>query len=260
MRVEGITNNNYSKISSKGNFTTAAIISAMMASHAPQAQELKADTFEYSPKTEYVQAPADLDSTYVVKDTVKGNKERGNEFNNWVSAILSAADDNGKLDTAKLNGTPADFALNENETFLELANSIVASYDNDGDGEINFDEYIHKTVVDVINPVDTGKANYQKYLYHRNLDNVFFGFDINDKFSKKYKNKNTYTDAEIAANLYAMSRVDYDNRKATMKISGQELLDELNHVIKNGYTDTGFGYFQKESYEYFFNSQSKEQE
>lgn len=260
MRVESIINNNFSKVSNKGNFTKAALISAMMAAPAAHAQEAKVDTFEYSPKTEYVQElrTSEPDSVFQIKDTIVDKKARGEEFNNWFAAILSAAKDNGKIDKDKLNGVPIDFELNENETFLDLANSIVASYDKDGDGEINFKEYTLKTVVDIINPMDKSKDNYQKYRLHRNLDNVFFGFDINDKFSKKLKNENTYTPAEVAANLYPAFRVDYENKKAVMKINGQELLDELNYVIDEGTTDQNYGYFQYESYEYF-NNKSKEQ-
>ena len=62
----------------------AALLSAMLMvpNTASQMPTLEKDTFERSPKTEYVTEPNNyVDSVYVLNSEPVGNKERGEKFN-----------------------------------------------------------------------------------------------------------------------------------------------------------------------------------
>lgn len=253
MRIQNIVNNSYSKIGYTGNLTKAAIISAMMTTPAAHAEELKADTFEIVPKTEYVQdfKTYSHDSTYFAKDSVVDKKARGNEFNNWFLGILSATDENGNIDMDKLNATPLNFALKDDESYLDLAESIVASFDKNNNGEVSFYEFETKSKQDIAKSDSTMADGCQKSMYSNNLDNVFFAFDINDNFNKKFKGENTYTKEEVASNLYGLSSIKYTNRGANMVISGQKLAEEMASVLLRGYPNSDYNHARKEVYPYF---------
>ena len=257
MRVENITNNNYSKTGYRSNFATAALISAMMTTPSANAKELKADTFEITPKTEYVQQYKDYsaESTYQIPDSL-AKRARGEEFNNWFMNILSATDDDGRIDREKLNGTPVNFALKDGESLSDLARAVISTFDRNNDGEISYGEYERKSLANIDSSNKNMPENYKKTIYRKNLDNVFFGFDINDRFYKKFKGENTYDKGEVAASLYAVSGVSYDGQKARTVIKGDNLMKELNMVLEKGYPNSDFIHNQRDIYEYFENNEN----
>ncbi|MBQ6516703.1 hypothetical protein IJI31_05940 [bacterium] len=243
--------NRVSNISYGSGLAKAAIVSAMMAgSPSAQAQEVKADTFEIAPKTEYVSQVNDIyDDVFVYgkSDTIKNPKARGNQFNNWVNKIMRATDDDGQIDTSKLNGTPINFMLKEGESFTDLAESIVASYDQDDDKKVDFDEFLTKSYSSI--PLNSNQGTYMSKQFYRSLDDLFFGFDINESFNKKLKSKNTIDVKEVAASLMAMSGTDYDGRKPKSYIDGQQLMDEVNFMMFHGEADPEFREAQEIYYE-----------
>jgi len=244
MQINGISNISYGSGIAK-----AAIVSAMMAgSPSAQAQEVKADTFEIAPKTEYVSQVNDIyDDVFVYGDTVKRGKARGNEFNKWANAIMRATDDDGQIDTSKLNGTPVNFMLNEGESFTDLAESIVASYDQNNDKKVDFDEFLTKSYSSI--PLNNNQGTYMSKQFYRSLDDIYFGFDINESFNKKLKSKNTIDVKEVAASLMAMSGTDIDGRKPKSYIDGQQLMDEVNFMMFHGEADPEFREAQEIMYE-----------
>lgn len=234
--------NRVSDISYGSGLAKAAIISAMMAGSPAQAQEMKADTFEFTPKTEYVSEMSDLyDDVFVYEnsDTLKRKDSRGEEFNNWVTNLINAADKNGKVDTSKMKSS-VNFTLDKGESFTSLAESIVASCDKNGDNKIDFDEFSGK-VLDSPN-------NKQKSFYD-NLSAVFSAFDINESSSQKSNSKKTLDVKEVAANLLAVSEMDYSERKSGMYIDGQQLIDEMNFMLYHEKASPDFREAQEIIYE-----------
>jgi len=243
--------NKISNISYGSGIAKAAVISAMMAgSPSAQAQEVKADTFEITPKTEYVSQVNDIyDDVFVYgkSDTIKNPKARGNQFNNWVNKIMRATDDDGQIDTSKLNGTPVNFMLKEGESFTDLAESIVASYDLNDDKKVDFDEFLTKAYASI--PLNSNEGTYMSKQFYRSLDDIYFGFDINESFNKKLKRKNTIDVQEVAANLMALSGNDIDGRKPKMYIDGQELMNQMNFMMFHADADPEFREAQEIIYE-----------
>jgi len=246
MKINAISNISYGSGLAK-----AAVISAMMAgAPSAQAQEVKADTFEITPKTEYVSQPNDIyEDTFVYgkSDTIKNPKARGNQFINWANKILRATDDEGQIDSSRLNGTPVNFMLEEDESFTELAEGIVAAYDLNDDKKIDFDEFLTKSYSSI--PLNSNNGTYMSKQFYRSLDDIYFGFDINESFNKKLKNKNTIDVTEVAANLMAMSGNDIDGRKPKMYIDGQYLMDQMNFMMFHGEADPEFREAQEIIYE-----------
>ena len=241
--------NRISNISYGSGLAKAAVISAMMAGSPAQAQEVKADTFELSPKTEYVSEMNNVyDDVFVCgkTDTIKDPKARGEEFNNWVMNLFDAVDEDDKVDSAKMKGS-VNFYLNDAESFTKLAESIVASFNSNDDNKIDFDEFLMKSFQSI--PLNSNENNLQRKLFYRHLDVAFTELDINESNSKKAKCKNTLDVNEVAANLMALSSTDYSGRKTKMYIDGQKLLDELNFMLYHGEANPDYKEAQEIIYE-----------
>lgn len=170
---------------------------------------------------------------YSQKDTIKNPKARGNEFDKWVHTLLRATDDDEMIDTSKLNGTSVNFILKEGESISDLAEAIVASYDLNDDKKIDFDEFSTKAYSSTL-LLSVSGSTYMSKLFYRSLDDIFFGFDINESFNKKLKLHNTLDVNEVEANLRAMSGNDLEGRKPKMYIDGQELMDQMNFMMFHG--------------------------
>lgn len=185
---------------------------------------------------------------YGQNDTIKNPKARGNEFDTWVHTLLHATDDDdGIIDTSKLNGTSVNFILKEGESFSDLAEAIVASYDLNDDKKIDFDEFLTKAYSPILLH-SYSSGTYMSQQFYRSLDDIFFGFDINEGFNKKLKKQNTIDVTEVAANLMAMSG-NLDGRKPKMYIDGQELMDQMDFMMFHGEADPEFREAQEINYE-----------
>lgn len=212
----------------------AALISAMMfaPSTAAQMQTLDHDTFERSPKMEYVTEPNDrfADDVFVVNAEPVGNKERGEFFNRWFWAMVVCVDDDGKFQDSKL-GTAPKYIKVPNKDYRQLAADIICTFDKNGDNKVNYDEYIEKSKA-LLNQ-KAGKTlppnvidNFSREFFYP----LFYGFDYDN-------NTKEYNIDEVAATIYALDGYSSSGKGI---LSGERLMNEVNYVLENGNPDECF--------------------
>ena len=245
MKVSEITANFglNNKISHKGNIGKAALISAMLMTPntASQMPTLENDTFERSPKTEYVTEPNDdiyADSVYVVNSAPVGNKERGEKFNKWFWDMLFCANDDGSFNANNLNGASFVFEI-PNKDYKQLATDIVSTFDKNGDNKVNYDEYTKKSE-ELVNQKAGRKLNGDEMhgFYTDFFIPWFKGFNYD-------RNPDEYSVDEVAASLYALDQYSSFGKGA---LRGDKLLLELGYVMDNGSPDRSFQASRTEYY------------
>lgn len=212
----------------------AALISAMMLAPSTSAQtsNIERDTFEYSPKTEYVTNPADTlaDDVYDLAANPVGNKEKGEFFNKWFWAMVGCVDENGKFQDSRLNGAPKYIKV-PNMDYRQLAADIMCTFDENGDNKIDYTEYANKS--EQLMNKKAGRTLPPDVLlnFHREFFSPLFdGFDYD-------RNLKEYNIDEIAATLYALDRYSSSGQGI---LSGEKLMNEVNYVIENGKPDKSF--------------------
>lgn len=212
----------------------AALLSAMMMvpNTASQMPTLEKDTFERSPKTEYVTEPNDnyIDSVYVLNNEPVGNKERGEKFNKWFWDMIACANDDGSFNAQNLNGASIDFEI-KNKDYKQLAADIVSTFDKNGDNKVNYSEYTKKSE-ELVNQKAGRNLNY--YEMREYYDNFFRPWFNSFDYDRNY---DEYNIDEVAATLYAL---DKSSSGGNGYIRGDKLLQELGYVMDNGRPDVKF--------------------
>lgn len=215
----------------------AALISAMMfaPSTSAQMQSLEKDTFERSPKIEYVTEPNDrfADDVFVLNAEPVGNKERGEKFNKWFWQMVACANDDGSFNVDKMNGASLYFRFPEKD-YKQLAADIICTYDKNGDNKVDYYEYAKKSE-QLINE-KAGKPLSADVIgqFHSDFFAPWFnGFDYD-------REKEEYNINEVAATLYALDCFSSSTSGGKGYLKGDNLLYELGYVMDNGKPDKCF--------------------
>jgi len=235
MKVSEITANVgvNNKISHKSNVGKAALISAMMMvpNTASQMPTLDKDTFERSPKTEYVTEPNNyIDSVYVLNSEPVGNKDRGEFFNRWFWAMFACVDDNGEFQDSRLGNAPKYIKV-PNKDYKQLAADIICTFDKNGDNKVNYKEYTEKSEELVNQKAGRNLSYFEMEKFYDNFFTPWF------KGLNYDRNKDEYSVDEVAATLYAL---DQYSSGGDGILSGEKLIKELSYVMDNGYPDVNF--------------------
>ena len=230
----GASNDVNTNVSYKSNAGKAALISAMMMapSTAAQMQTLDKDTFERSPKMEYVTEPSDrfADDVFVVNAEPVGNKERGEFFNKWFWAMIACVDDDGKFQNSRLGSAPKYIKV-PNKDYRQLAADIICTFDKNKDNKVNFTEFSEKSEALVRQkaggsvPEAAMTKMHGEFFYP-----LFFGMDYD-------RNPREYDINEVAATLYALDGFSSGGQGF---LDGEKLVYEVGYAIENGRPDKCF--------------------